>query len=277
MIKKIFFAAALLTCFSVPALAAPITPTKPIVLFNGKNLDGFYRWIVDHHREDPTRVVTVVDRIDGAPAIRVSGEEWGGFTTQNEYRDYHLIVEFRWGFLTWGNRKTHSRDSGILLHCQGRDGNTGKDFNGPWMRSIETQLIEGGVADIILVAGFQEDGTRISPKAKATVRQDRDGEWVWDPRGQVREFDSGRINWFGRDPDWMDVLGVRGIADVESPWGQWTRVDVICRGNEITNYVNGIEVNHLTDVSFDSGKIMFQSEGAEVFFRRIELRPLDEN
>lgn len=276
MLRKVLFLAALLPSFAVPSQGAPITPTEPVVLFNGKNLEGFYTWIVNHQYQDPARVVTVVDRIDGAPAIRVSGEEWGGFATAQEYSDYRLIVEFRWGSLTWGDRSSRSRDSGILVHCQGKDGNTGKDFNGPWMRSIEAQLIEGGVADFILVSGFEEDGTRISPSAKSTVSQDRDGEWVFDPRGQIREFTSGRINWFARDPDWQDVLGVRGIADVENPWGQWNRVEVICRGNQITNFVNGTRVNHLSDSTFTGGKIMFQSEGAEVYFRRIEIHPLDE-
>jgi hypothetical protein len=276
MLRKVVLLAALLPCFAASSAGAPITPTKPIILFNGKNLEGFYTWIVNHQYQDPARVVAVVDRIDGAPAIRVSGEEWGGFATAQEYSDYRLIVEFRWGSLTWGDRMSRSRDSGILVHCQGKDGNTGKDFNGPWMRSIEAQLIEGGVADFILVSGFEEDGTRISPSAKSTVRQDRDGEWVFDPRGQIREFTSGRINWFARDPDWQDVLGVRGIADVENPWGQWNRVEVICRGNEITNFVNGTRVNHLSDSTFTGGKIMFQSEGAEVYFRRIEIHPLDQ-
>ena len=38
---------------------------------------------------------------------------------------------------------------GVLIHAQGRMGNTGKDFNGPWLRSIEFQIIEGGVGDIL--------------------------------------------------------------------------------------------------------------------------------
>jgi hypothetical protein len=251
-----------------------IRPDKVIHLFDGKTLDGFYAWVVDSHREDPLRVFTVVDQVDGAPAIRASGEKWGGLTTRESYRDYHLIVEFRWGLLTWGQRKNAARDSGVLVHGQGADGSTGRDFNGPWMRSIEAQVIEGGVGDIILVAGFEADGTRITPSLMARAGKDRDGEPVFDPNGELREFQSGRINWYGRDPDWQDRLGFRGKDDVESPYGQWTRLEVVAQGDRITNIVNGKVVNEGARSSLTEGKILIQSEGAEIFFRRIDLEPL---
>jgi len=110
--------------------APAVTPTEVITLFDGKSLASFEPWLVDHHSEDPQRVFSVVDQIDGAPAIRVSGQVWGGLITKQAYRDYRLVVEFRWGGATWGDRKARARDSGVLLHAQGRLGNTGKDFNG---------------------------------------------------------------------------------------------------------------------------------------------------
>ncbi len=252
-----------------------IKPEKPIVLFNGKDLSNFYTWLVDSHREDPDRVFSVVEQIDGAPALRVSGERWGGFVTVQAYRDYRLVVEFRWGLATWGNRINSTRDSGILLHCQGPDGNTKEDFNGPWMRSIEFQIIEGGVGDFILVAGYDAAGNRKSPQITASVSKDRDGETVYDPGGSPTRLDRGRVNWFGRDPDWNDVLGFRGKNDVESSFGEWTRAEVICDGNKITNLVNGTVVNVAVDSSLSGGNILFQSEGAEIFFRKIEIHPLD--
>ena len=251
-----------------------IRPDKVIHLFDGKTLDNFYTWVVDSHREDPLRVFTVVDQVDGAPAIRVSGEKWGGLTTRESYRDYHLIVEFRWGFLTWAQRKNAARDSGVLVHGQGADGSTGRDFNGPWMRSIEAQIIEGGVGDLILVAGFEADGTRLTPRITARAGKDRDGEPVFDPAGEARVFESGRVNWYGRDPDWADKLGFRGKADVESPWGEWTRLEVIAEGDRLTYLVNGKVVNEAVQSSLTEGKILFQCEGAEIFFRRIELQPV---
>lgn len=263
----------------LPLLASDaITPTEPVILFDSENTDlsHLYSWLRDFHYEDPDHVFTVVDQIDGAPAIRVSGQHWGGLITKENYKNYHLIVEFRWGDVTWEPRKDRTRDNGILLHCQGRDGNAQEDFNSPWMRSVEFQIIEGGTGDIILVRGFNEDGERIAPKATATVSQDRDGEWMWDPDGEPRDFEGGRINWWGRDPGWEDVLGFRGEHDVEKPVGQWNRLDAFVKDDTVTYLVNGVVVNKAYNITPNEGKLLFQSEGAETFFRRIELRPLPE-
>ncbi len=249
------------------------TQEEAIQLFNGKDLSNFYTWLVDTRYSDPDCVFSVVDQIDGAPAIRVSGRHWGGLVTREEFSDYHLVVEFRWGLITWGERKDKAKDSGILVHCQGPDGNTSKDFNGPWMKSVECQIIQGGVGDLILVEGFDAAGNRSGPKLTVHAGRDRDGEDVYDPHALPREFLRGRINWFGRDPDWNGVLGYRGHRDVESVDGQWTRVEVVCKGDSITNIVNGTVVNSGTRASLTRGKILLQSEGAEIYFRKVELEP----
>jgi hypothetical protein len=248
-----------------------ITPTETISLFNGKDLNNFYTWLTDFKYEDPHRVFTVVDQVDGAPAIRSSGQYWGGIITKERYQNYHLIAEFRWGTATWGTRKNRTKDSGILLHCQGPEGNAAADFNSPWMHSVEFQMIEGGTGDIILVNGFTKEGQRMIPRLTATVSGDKR---VWDPNGTPKEFEGGRINWYGRDPEWKDVLGFRGRQDVEKPGGQWNKLDAFCEGDSLVYLVNGVVVNKATGSSLKAGKLLFQSEGAEVFFRRIELHPL---
>lgn len=246
-----------------------------IRLFNGKDLSAFYTWLVNDHRSDPDRVFSVVDQIDGAPAIRISGQKFGGLTTHQEFETYRLITEFRWGNLTWAPRKDRARDSGVLVHCQGPDGGTRADLNGPWMRSIEAQIIEGGIGDILLVAGFEPDGTRVTPRMTATHVLDRDQEFVYDPNGTPREFSNGdRINWLRRDPDWEDRLGFRGARDAESPLGEWTRMEVVVEKDRITVIVNGEVVNVGTNPSYTKGRIMLQSEGAEIYFRRVDLYPL---
>ena len=246
-----------------------------IRLFNGKDLANFYTWLVDFKEKDPDKVFSVVDQIDGAPAIRASGQHWGGLISKQEFRDYRLIVEFRWGLLTWGERKDRARDSGILVHAQGPEGNYSKDFNGPWMRSIEFQIIEGGTGDFILVNGYSPTGDLIKLALTAPIEKDRDGENVFDPRGKLTPLEGQtRINWRSRDPDWEDKLGFRGKADVESPLGQWTKVEVVCDGDTITNIVNGQIVNQGSRSNLRSGKILLQSEGAEIFFRRVDVELL---
>jgi hypothetical protein len=51
-------------------------------------------------------------------------------------------------------------------------------------------------------------------------------------------------------------------------------MEVICDGDSITTLLNGYLVNIGTRSSLTKGKILFQSEGAEIVFRKIEIRPL---
>ena len=244
-----------------------ITPLDgPIKLFNGENLDGFYSWIQGHGYEDPNNVFTVQDGL-----LRVSGEGYGGLITKQRYRDYHLIIEFKWGEKTWGDRVDRARDSGVLFHCHGPDGG----FGGRWMASIEAQIIEGGVGDILVLSGKDPETGKEYPVSLTTeITKDRDGERVWKRGGERVTLNSGRINWFGRDVDWADKIGFRGKDDVESPFGEWTRMDIICDGGKIQYLVNGVVVNEGFEATPDEGKILVQTEQAEMFVRRYELWPL---
>jgi hypothetical protein len=104
--------------------------------------------------------------------------------------------------------------------------------------------------------------------------KDRDGENVWKKGAPRTTFKRGRINWYGRDPDWKDVLGFRGKEDVEKPVGEWNRLEAICEGGHITNIVNGVVVNEGFDAFPSAGKILIQTEKAELFVRKWDLWPL---
>jgi hypothetical protein len=62
--------------------------------------------------------------------------------------------------------------------------------------------------------------------------------------------------------------------DSEKPVGEWNKMEVTCKGDEITVKVNGDLVNHATKVGQTKGAICLQSEGAEINFRNIVLTPL---
>jgi hypothetical protein len=236
-----------------------IVPTQTISLFNGRNLEGWYTYLRENKYQDPNGVFTVKDG-----AIRISGTEWGGVATRQMYRDYHLIVEWKWGGPAHGDRATKARDSGILVHGVGEDGLAG----GQWLESIESQIIEGGAGDLLMVGGKR------LPWMTAKV-QTRGSAMFWDEaNGVPTPRDRGRFDWHGRDPEWKDVLGFRGREDVEKPIGEWNVQEVICDGDTVKNIVNGKVVNYGYDSSHSFGKIMIQSEGAEIWVRRVELRPL---
>jgi len=247
-----------------------VRPTEMIRLFDGESLDGFYTWMKDTQREDPRNVFGVTDGM-----LHVTGDGLGGLLTEKEYRDYHLIMEAKWGPRTWDKRKERTKDSGLLIHSIGADGG----YNGVWMPSIEVQMIEGGFGDFILVAGNDKDGEPVPMTLTTETARDRDDEVIWQEGGQRETFNlenRRRINWYGRDPDWEDVIGFRGKQDVESPDGQWTRMDVIADGGHIEVFINGVKVNEGFDMFPDYGRLQLQTELAEAFVRRWELWPLGE-
>lgn len=254
---------------SAPAVA----PQETITLYDGKtvvDLKHFYTWLGNHGHEDPDRVYTLVDLIDGTPAIRISGEHWGGLVTRGNYRDYRLVVEWRWGTVTWKQRKRMSRNSGILFHCQGEDGNHKANFQSPWVRSVEYEIQEGRTGAVVLVGGYDRDQpTIIRPRVTMRTKADK----IWDPTGEPGTFDEGFLFQSTYDVGWRDVLGVRGPADRDAPVGGWNRVEIVARGGDIAYFLNGTKVMELSESTFREGRIMLQSEGAEIFYRLVELHP----
>jgi hypothetical protein len=259
MMERMRLLPALFLLPSLLAAAEPVRPSRQIQLFNGKDLTGFYTYLKDSKLEDPKHVFTVVGGM-----IHISGEEWGAITTRDEYADYRLVVEWKWGGKTCLPRLDKARDSGILLHGTGEDGAAG---NG-WLESIEYQMIEGGTGDIILVKGAAK------PSLTAEVESGLDKQLYWKKGAPRVTRDSGRLNWYGRDVNWQDKLGVRGPRDVEHPVGEWNRSEVVAEGANLTYFLNGVMVNQGFNCSRSSGKIQFQSEGAEVLIRKIKLLPL---
>jgi hypothetical protein len=65
--------------------------------------------------------------------------------------------------------------------------------------------------------------------------------------------------------------------DAEKPTGEWNTIEVVCEGDKITNIVNGVVVNEGVHASETKGRILLQSEGAEVYYRNLEVRPLSQS
>ncbi|MFM8290289.1 MAG: family 16 glycoside hydrolase, partial [Planctomycetia bacterium] len=182
-------AVVLVGMLTIPAAAEPpsgvdidapaIAPAAVITLFDGTtvaDLRHFYFWLGPKGYDDPNGVFTVVKDVTGGPTIRVSGQDKGGFVTRKNYRDYRLVLEYRWGEKTWNQR---ARNSGVLFHCQGEDGNRFKTFQGPWISSVEYEIQEGRTGAVILLPGFSRDGSVLQPTITMRTRHDR----IWDPEG----------------------------------------------------------------------------------------------
>lgn len=232
-------------------------------LFNGKDLSGWDTFLsyqpesgskeIVGVNKDPGGVFSVVDG-----AIRISGKTWGALTSKGEYENFHLRLEFKWGEQKWPPKDKAKRDSGILYHAVGPHGAQSDH----WMRSLELQVQEGDCGDFHSLDG---------------VMLDLEAEKVTVDGGENLKYTPG-------------AAVVRGVKqrvvkrqDYEKPNGQWNVLEVIARGDSVTHVVNGETVLRATnvrqvvdgkEVPLTKGKIQLQSEGAEVFYRKIEVQPL---
>ena len=254
--------------FANPAVYAdepiPEVVTENIALFNGNNLSGWSVFIKGKEPgEDPDRVFSIENGI-----LHISGNGIGCIASERSFRDYQIIVKFKWGDKSWAPREDRCRDGGLLLHSVGLPG----AYGGSWYYSIETNIIEGGLGDFIVVGDNTE---KYAITAKVKKEKSKLGAWSYDPDGTPERVFAGRIDWFARDPEWVDSLGFRGKDDLDNPPGEWNELKVVCKGDTLDVYVNGTLVNQAYDVKPSSGRVQIQTELAEYFIRRIELQPLE--
>jgi hypothetical protein len=237
-------------------------------LFNGKDLTGWETWLGKPHKgtevvglnNDPQKVYTVAE-VDGKPAIRISGEIFGALTTKEEFENYDLKLEFKWGEKRWPPRENSVRDSGLLYHCVGKHG-AGSGF---WMQSLECQIQEHDCGDFWSVAGAIVDVEGERKDGKGSVIYKKGGT-----KFTVPSKDSG---------------GPRIIkdADYEKKTGEWNTIELLTVGQTSVHIINGKANMVMTnsrrkdgdkEVPLTRGKIQLQSEGAEVFYRNIYVKPL---
>jgi hypothetical protein len=233
-------------------------------LFNDRDLTGWDTWLGKPNggkepiglNQDPKNVFSVIME-EGLPAIRISGEVFGALTSEEEFENYHLKLQFKWGEKKWPPREKAVRDSGLLYHCVGPHGAAGSF----WMQSLEFQIQEHDCGDFWSVAGVLVD-----------VEADR-GRRSTDPLifrkgGQKCVGISSRI---ARDRDY------------EKKVGEWNTLELLTVGGTSVHVVNGKVNMVLTnarrkvndkEVPLTRGKIQLQSEGAEIFFRHVAIRPL---
>ncbi len=212
-------------------------------LFNGKNLKGFDTFLEKHGiNHDPDKVFAVDSGV-----LHISGAEMGGLVTQKEYENYYLRAEFKWGEKMYEPRLGKARDSGIQYH-----------ITGPlvvWPRMMEFQVSEGSVGDLWVIKGTSVvvRGAKYETTAeKSYIRIPRIG------RGELQ-----------------NVTGFRQpVGEVENPHGEWNVLELVADHDRVMQFVNGKLVNEGSNANTTRGKIDFQSEGAEVFYRNMKIAPL---
>lgn len=242
-----------------PSATATITPpseTGWTPLFNGQNLDGWYTWLPSTGKNnDPKGVFKVRDGMLHILGIPVTGkeQEFGYIATTSEYSNYRLRFQYRWGGKRFAPRATDKRDSGLLYHMVGPDK--------IWPRSMEAQVQEGDTGDFFMLGN-----TGLSTTVESTTAREK----KYKERGVAYSQTGGRIIKSGT----YDSLT------------EWNTVEVIVSGNEAVHIVNGVVNNRGTNfrqpdpgnssrtIALSKGRILFQAEGAEIFYRNIEIQTL---
>jgi hypothetical protein len=246
------------------------------ILFNGKDFSGWVKHIGVPHKslqlslpkdsmgnymhaigkDDFLNVFSVVKE-DGEPAIYVSGVVFGTIATEADYKNYHITLQYKWGDKKYAPRLHLPRDAGLLYHA----GNNPMQ-NKVWPLAQECQIQQGDCGDYWKI-----------DKAMAQIPAVfQDSNWVYAPGSDYV--------WFG---DEVKRPRCRKNPDNEKPHGEWNTVEVYTSGDSSLHMVNGKVVMHLKNLSvlengikksMTSGRIVLQSEGAELYYRRIVLEPI---
>ncbi len=234
-------------------------------LFNGRDLSNWDMYLgsslgpeFDDLAEAATieGVYSVVEE-EGENVIRISGEINGSLATRESFENYHLKLVFK-----WGDEVFSRRNSGLLYHSFG-------DFGvafGTWMPNIEFQMMHQSLGDNYLM-----ENTTVETEA---FRDEELGQFVYTPGAERLTF-GAHAN--GRH--------VRKNPDNENPLGQWNTIELYSFGRTAVHVVNGVTVmvNYNTGTwengqiqPLTSGKIQIQSEGAELFVKSVDVRPITE-
>jgi putative membrane-bound dehydrogenase-like protein len=273
MIFRRFPAAYLIALTTMsPLLHGAEVPTAKVDLLQSVKSGGVTYFVSQKQtlKDSPEQIWTFGEE----GQLKISGRGFGYLATKADYKDYHLVIEYKFPGPTMGSRENKARDNGVLVHGHGPEGSVG----GTWLASIEAQIIEGGTGDILVLPGKAEDGALVPTTMTGEFVKDRDGELVWQRGAEKLPMGADgkpkRLNWAKRDPDWVDKAGFYGKNDVQSKFHEWTRMEVVAQGDKLTYYVNGVEVNEALECKPAEGRICLQTEGAEMLVRRFELHPL---
>ena len=243
-----------------PALPSPELSYEWTKLFNGVDLDGFYTYTESQGIDNDTAgyfkvadgSIHATDLPDGETV------DFGYIATNESYSNFHLRFQYQWGGKKFAPRASVVRDAGLLFYMNGTDQ--------LWPMSVETQIQENDTGDLWLLGSAGKEAS-----AKVTVTDADANLPKYKVGGETMTQQGGRI--------------VKS-ALAES-LTSWNTVEVFADGQRATVVVNGTVVMRMTDIAqpdpedpsklipLTSGKIAFQTEGAEVFYRDIEIRSLN--
>ena len=162
------------------------------------------------------------------------GTPGGHLITDSIYSNYKIEVQYR-----FAGKPGYC---GLLVHAS-----TPRALYGMFPKSIEVQIEHTNAGDFWC------------------IEQD-----ITVPDMEQRRGDKSR---WGVNGDKLRKIE-RLVQDVEKPVGEWNKMVVECKNDEVIVWVNDILVNHGYKCTASSGQIALQAEGSEVEFRKVSLTKL---
>jgi hypothetical protein len=212
------------------------------------------------YNKDTKGLFTMVEE-NGEKVLKVSGEVYGCLYTKDEYENFHLKLQVKWGTKAYGPRIGKLKDSGILYFSQGP---SGVDYWRAWMLSQEFQIMEGHTGDYWNISTSAADIRAFLPEGKMNS--------IADPSQPFLNFGTGA----------PEGLCIRN-ENHEKPGNEWNTVELICYQGKSLHIVNGHVVMILKNshyvqdgkkIPLVKGKIQLQSEGNEVYFKDVQIKDI---
>ncbi len=247
-------------------------------LFNGKNFDGWYTFLPSIGKNnDPNKVfkiengsIHVLDN-DGTPP-----DMTGYLATNQDYGHVRVRLEYKFGSKRFGSRSEARRDAGLLYYF------IGPDF--VWGNNLELQIQEQDTGDLWINGGVSVTSPVIAP-----------GVPIWGGGGGApftvkSTFSKGRSPGQRRTDSVTartnpEIRRILKSGDFENRDG-WNTVEAVLDGDRVIHLVNGRIVFTGNRVMrqdendpdkwtpLTSGKICLEAEGAEVWYRNIQVKDL---
>jgi len=211
---------------------------------------------------DPKKVFSVITE-NKEPILKITGEIFAGLVTKDDYKNYHLTWQFKWGDKKWEPRLNKKRNSGILYHSVGQY----TDFWNVWMTSLECEVQETDCGDFITIGEGKTDVKAKSPSIKTG------NKYIFDPSGELHDFSWNRPT--------FETGRCFKPGDPEKPHGQWNTMELICLDTVSLHILNGKVVMIVKDgyanlngtwQPMTAGKIQIQSEAAEIYYKQIKIK-----
>lgn len=213
------------------------------------------------YNKDDTKVFSMVE-MEKEQVLRVSGEIYGSLYTKQDFENYHLKLQVKWGTKKYDPRQNLLKDSGILYHSIGE---AGVDYWRAWMLSQEFQIMEGHIGD------YWNIGT-----SAIDIR-------AFLPEGEMNSVANAKQPFLGFGTGNDQGFCLRS-ENHETPDNGWTTIELITFNGKSLHIVNGHVVMVLKNshyvkdgqkVPLTKGKIQVQSEAAETFYKNIQIKQLD--